>query len=224
MIREEFIKKSKERLKRLLKSENLLDEKLEEAFDRVPREYFFPENIKENSYLNNAFEIGYGQTISQPTMIFIMLKRLDINKSHKVLEIGTGSGYLTALLCELAHFVYSVEIIPELAITAQNRLKNLGYLNFEIVIGDGSKGLIDYAPYDRIVVSAACPKIPQILVDQLSENGILALPVGSIELQRLVIVKKHHNSIETTNDVCCRFVPLIGEEGFKDENVKKTKN
>lgn len=220
MNEEEFLKKSKEYLKKILKSENLLDERLENAFDKVPREEFFPQQNRANAYQNNAFEIGFGQTISQPTMIFIMLKRLEVNKSHKILEIGTGSGYLTALLCELSYFVYSVERIPELAVYAEKKLKKLGYTNFKIFSGDGSIGLKEYAPYDRIIVSASAPKIPQSLVNQLSDGGILVLPVGGLELQRLVVVKKIGENTEIKNDVSCRFVPLIGEEGFKDEIIK----
>ena len=222
MREEDFIRISKDNLKKLLKKENLFDEYLERAFDRVPREEFFDSRNRSNAYQNNAFDIGFGQTISQPTMIFIMLKRLEVRKSHKVLEIGTGSGYLTALLCELSHFVYSVERIQQLATLANQRLNKIGYTNFKIFVGDGSKGLYEYSPYDRIIVSAASSKIPQSLVEQLSEGGIMVLPVGGLEFQRLLVVKKIGNTTNVKEDVPCRFVPLIGEEGFKDEMFHKS--
>lgn len=222
MSEEEFIKRSKENLRKVLKSEGLLDEKLERAFDKVPREEFFPQHNRSNSYLNNAFDIGFGQTISQPSMIFIMLKKLEVNKSHKVLEVGTGSGYLTALLCELSYFVYSIERISELAKSAEERLKKLGYTNFKIFTGDGSTGLPEHSPYDRIIVSAAAPKIPVSLLLQLSEEGILVIPIGGLDFQRLTIVKKSKDNTEIKEDVSCRFVPLIGKEGF--ENGIQTKN
>lgn len=218
MNEEEFLKTSKLRLKKILKEENLLDEKLEKAFDKVPREFFFPPKSKSNAYLNNAFEIGFGQTISQPSMIFIMLKKLNLEKQHTILEVGTGSGYLTALLCELSNFVYSIERIKELAENANERLKNLGYTNYKIFIGDGTKGLSEFAPYDRIIVSASGPKIPTPLLEQLTpKGGILVMPVGGLELQRLTIVKKTGTEIEIKDDVMCRFVPLVGEEGFNEK-------
>ncbi|MEN2998125.1 MAG: protein-L-isoaspartate(D-aspartate) O-methyltransferase [Brevinematia bacterium] len=220
MTEEEFIKRSKENLRRILKAENLLNERLEKAFDRVPREEFFLPQNRSNAYQNNAFEIGFGQTISQPSMVFIMLKKLEVNKSHKVLEIGTGSGYLTALLCELSYFVYSMEIIPELASMAESRLRKLGYKNFSIIIGDGSEGLPTYMPYDRIIVSAACPGIPSPLIEQLADGGILILPVGGLEFQRLVAVKKQGKGTEIKEDITCRFVPLMGKRGFKNEITK----
>lgn len=224
MNKDEFIKRRKESLKRTLKAEGLLDEKLESAFDKVPREFFFSESNRENAYLNNAFDIGYGQTISQPSMIFIMLKKLELNKSHRVLEVGTGSGYVTALLCELSHFVYSVEIIPELARLAIERLTKLGYTNYLVLVRDGSIGLPEYSPYDRIIVSAASPQIPKTLTEQLSDNGIMTIPIGGLELQRLAIVKKISGKVEIFYDVPCRFVPLIGEEGFKKDEIKHHKS
>ncbi|MFN4244639.1 MAG: protein-L-isoaspartate(D-aspartate) O-methyltransferase [Brevinematia bacterium] len=215
MNEKDFIRASKEHLKRLLKKEKLLDENLEIAFDKVPREKFLPSHNRSNAYQNNAFDIGFGQTISQPTMIFIMLKKLEVRKVDKVLEIGTGSGYVTALLCELSDFVYSIERIPDLAISAELRLREIGYTNFRIFVGDGSKGLPEYSPYDRIIVSAASPNIPKSLCDQLSDGGIMVLPIGGLQLQRLVVVKKFGSVCEVKEDVSCRFVPLIGEEGFK---------
>ncbi|MGC8766296.1 MAG: protein-L-isoaspartate(D-aspartate) O-methyltransferase [Brevinematia bacterium] len=219
MDEDEFLKRSKENLKKILEKEDLLDENLEKAFDKVPREFFFPLESRSNAYLNNAFEIGFGQTISQPTMIFLMLKKLDLKKHHKVLEIGTGSGYLTALLCELSSFVYSIERIKELAQQADKRLKELGYTNYKIFVADGTKGLKEFSPYDRIIVSASGPKIPKTLVEQLNQNGgILVMPIGGLELQRLTIIRKVGSEIEIKDDIMCRFVPLIGEEGF-DEKI-----
>ncbi len=210
-----FLQNSKKRLEKILDNEGLLDDKLRKAFWNVPRERFFPENNVENAYLNNAFEIGFGQTISQPTMIFTMLKRLDLKKTDKVLEIGTGSGYLTALLCELCDFVYSVEIIPELAVKAKERLEGLGYKNFRVLISDGSKGLPEFSPYNKIIVSAAAPVVPEPLVNQLGSNGVMVIPVGGFEIQRLLVVKKYHAKVEYIDDVMCRFVPLVGEFGLK---------
>jgi len=215
MDKNDFLKKSKEVLKKVLEKEKLLNDELSKAFDEVPREEFFPDNIKENAYINNAFEIGFGQTISQPTMIFIMLKELEISRTHKVLEVGTGSGYLTALLCRLANFVYSVEIIKELALKAEERLNKLGYENFRIFVSDGSMGLEEFAPYDRIIVSAAAPEIPNELIEQLKTDGILLIPIGGGEFQRLIKVRKLGSKIDIKEGVMCRFVPLLGQKGLR---------
>jgi protein-L-isoaspartate(D-aspartate) O-methyltransferase len=190
------------------------DQRVLDALDRVPRERFVPPEKAYLAYEDQAITIGHGQTISQPYMVALTLEALDLEEEHRVLEVGMGSGYMTALLCELTREVVAVEIVPELARAAECRLREMGYSNFQVVVGDGSMGFSAKAPYDRIAVAAAGPQVPPSLEDQLDEGGILVIPVGDRERQMLrKVVRRRGESV--VEDLCpCVYVPLIGEEGW----------
>ncbi|MDH4129967.1 MAG: protein-L-isoaspartate(D-aspartate) O-methyltransferase, partial [Spirochaetota bacterium] len=189
-----------------------------DAMLKVKRHHFvLPEDI-ERAYGDHPLPIGYNQTISQPYMVAVMTENLELTDEMSVLEIGTGSGYQTAILAEIARIVYSVERIPELAIRAKTILKSLNYENIDIKVGDGSFGLEEYAPYDRIIVTAGASRIPAPLVNQLRMYGIMAIPVGDRWMQTLYKVHKIPNTnsttgydLEKTKVEHCIFVPLIGD-------------
>ena len=185
-----------------------------EAFTNVDRAPFVPALYRESAYEDRALRIGHGQTISQPYMVALMLDALDFQGNEKVLEIGTGSGYQTALLSQLCKEVYTVERIEPLATGAEDLLLELGFKNILYKLGDGSLGWAEFAPYDRIVVAAACPALPEALLAQLGERGILAAPVGPPEGQELTLAKRERGRIGIRKDTGCTFVPLIGAQGF----------
>ncbi|MBU0686294.1 MAG: protein-L-isoaspartate(D-aspartate) O-methyltransferase [Candidatus Margulisbacteria bacterium] len=187
------------------------DPKVLKAFRKVPRHLCVPANIQDAAYDDCALPIGEGQTISQPYMVAIMTELLELTGKETILEIGAGSGYQAAILCELARKVISVERVKTLADRASNKLKELGYQNFEVVVGNGAKGYKKQAPYDRILVTAAADKIPQSLIDQLKEGGKLIIPVGNPYFQTLTIIEKIKGEIVTTESIGCVFVPLIDD-------------
>lgn len=192
------------------------DKKVISAFLKVPREEFVPESLKEYAYDDRPLSIGEGQTISQPYIVALMTESLKLKGDEKVLEIGTGSGYQSAILAEIGCKVYSVERIEILAERAKKILEKLGY-DVKIKVGDGTLGWKEYAPYDRIIVTAAGPEIPESLLLQLSEDeGRLIMPVGDRFVQDLILVIKKGNKIERINLGGCQFVPLIGKEGWKE--------
>jgi protein-L-isoaspartate(D-aspartate) O-methyltransferase len=202
-----------------LRRRGIKDERVLQAFLKVPRHKFVrPQDIW-HAYEDYPLSIGYGQTISQPYMVAIMTELLELKGDEQVLEIGTGSGYQAAILAELAKEVFTIERIPELAKKAEKVLQELGYNNVKVVVGDGSKGLPEFAPYDGIIVTAAAPKPPQPLLEQLKDSGRLVIPVGSRKLQDLLRITRIGNEFKTENFGPCLFVPLIGEEGWKAENV-----
>ncbi len=175
----------------------------------TPRHLFVPAPYQRFAYEDRPLPIGYGQTISQPYIVAVMTELLELTGKEKVLEIGTGSGYQAAILSQLADTVYTIEIIPELCRRARYRLQMLGYDNVVVVCGDGYKGLPDYAPFDRIIVTAAPPKIPEALIRQLKPGGIMVLPVGEY-FQRLVRIRKHEDgTIEKEVLFPVRFVPMV---------------
>jgi protein-L-isoaspartate(D-aspartate) O-methyltransferase len=178
---------------------------------RVPRHEFVPERYRSQAYEDRPLPIGNEQTISQPYIVALTVAALELGASQSILEVGTGSGYQTAVLCELAGHVYSIERHKKLAESAQENLVRLGYNNATIVHGDGSLGLPEYAPYNAIVVSAAARSIPRPLLDQLQEQGRMVIPVGPSDAQQLQLVRKIAGEvrIETLED--CRFVPLIAD-------------
>ncbi len=195
------------------------------AFRKVPRELFVKEGFKELAYVDSPLPIGFGQTISAPSMVAIMTEELRPVEGNKVLEVGTGSGYQAAVLAELVKpegHVWSVEIIPELASFAERNLKTLGYgKSVTVVSRDGSVGLPENAPYDRIMVTAASPDIPKPLLKQLKCGGRLVIPVGEIYLQTLkVVVKDLGCRVIMKDSVSCVFVPLVGEHGFRRRGLK----
>jgi protein-L-isoaspartate(D-aspartate) O-methyltransferase len=192
------------------------DERVLDAMRRVPRHLFVEELIRHSAYDDMALPIGEGQTISQPYMVAIMTELLELKGSEKVLEIGTGSGYQAAILAELAHEVYTVERIPVLTKRAKETLLSLGYENVHLETGDGTLGLPEEAPFNRIIVTAASPKIPDPLLDQLAIDGVLIAPVGSRFSQQILKIKRTKQGTTEEYHTPCVFVPLIGEHGWKD--------
>ena len=187
------------------------DRSVLDALRRVPRHEFVPPGLIEEAYTDHPLPIGYGQTISQPYIVGYMTELLELEDTHKVLEIGTGSGYQAAVLSLLAGEVYSVEIVEPLAREARERLARLGYRNVHVLLGDGYKGWSEHAPYDRIVLTAAPSEIPQALIDQLAPGGRLVAPVGpSYGAQEIVIVDKDGaGGVHRRMDLPVRFVPMV---------------
>lgn len=201
-----------------LRRRGIKDERVLQAFLKVPRHRFVrPQDIW-HAYEDYPLAIGYGQTISQPYMVAIMTELLELKGNERVLEIGTGSGYQAAILAELAKEIFTVERIPELARKAEAVLQELSYTNVKVVIGDGTKGLPEYAPYDAIIVTAAAPRPPQPLLEQLKDGGRLVVPVGTRKLQDLLRITRIGGEFKTENFGPCLFVPLIGEVGWREGN------
>lgn len=199
-----------------LQSRDIYDERVLGVMRHVPRHEFVPEAIRHLAYEDRALAIGYDQTISQPYVVAFMLQMLQLSGHEIVLEIGTGSGYQTALLSELASYVYSMERNEDLAEEAEKRLVQLEYKNLEIYVGDGSQGLADMSPYDSIIVSACVPSIPGPLKAQLRpNNGRLILPVGGRDQQYLQLVRRDFDRWDVETLIPVRFVPLIGRYGFR---------
>jgi len=205
-------------LVQLLKREGRIHSKtVEEAFLRIPRELFVPESMKPQAYLDTPLSIGYGQTISAPHMVAIMVEALDLKPGQKILEVGAGSGYHAAIVATIiapSGHVYTVERIPQLADFAKRNLEEAGIRNVTVVVGDGSQGLPEYAPFDRIYVTCAAPDIPSPLIDQLRDPGKLLIPVGRMYCE-LELVEKKDGEIHYRDLGGCAFVPLIGRYGYK---------
>ncbi|HEY7269271.1 MAG TPA: protein-L-isoaspartate(D-aspartate) O-methyltransferase [Dehalococcoidia bacterium] len=190
------------------------DERVLSALAAVPRERFVPPDLRSRAYDNTPLPIGYGQTISQPLVVAIMLEALDLRGGESVLDIGTGSGYQAALLCLLAREVVSVERIPELAAGATAALDELRYGNVRVHIAGRLLGWPAGAPYDAIIAGAAAPSLPDALLTQLAVGGRLVMPVGGPDEQRLMVVRKDDAGASVSEGGACRFVPLIGEGAF----------
>jgi protein-L-isoaspartate(D-aspartate) O-methyltransferase len=184
------------------------------AFDLVPRHIFLPDAVQHRGYEDNALPIGFQQTASQPSIQALYLQVLNLQPTDRVLEIGTGSGYQTALLAHLASQVYSVERIRELSVRARAVLDELRLSNIALMVGDGTIGWSKYAPYDAILVSAAAPSIPSALIDQLAPTGRMLIPLGDRDLQTLTLVSKTESGIKTEDIAACVFVPLVGRFGW----------
>ncbi|MDH5613059.1 MAG: protein-L-isoaspartate(D-aspartate) O-methyltransferase [Gammaproteobacteria bacterium] len=193
---------------------NKLDKRVMQAMATVPREKFVPEHLQYHAFDDGPVPIGYGQTISQPYIVALMSDLLDLKPEHRVLEIGTGSGYQTAILAQLCEKVFSVERIVELSLQAQERFKQLKYKNIETRIGNGYHGWQEHAPYDGIIVTAAATHIPQPLIDQLKPGGNLVIPVSASYFgQSLMQVKKDlAGGIETKDILSVAFVPLVHDD------------
>ena len=187
------------------------DGRVLEAIARVPREAFVPEPFQHSAYENIPLPIGYGQTISQPLIVALMTQALLLTGTEKVLEIGTGSGYQTAILAQLAGYVVSVERVGPLAERAREVLRQLEYTNVEVHAGGDGLGWPQLAPYDAIIVTAAAPEVPRELLDQLAPGGRLVIPVGGRDLQELVRIVKAPEGALRHNLGPCRFVPLLGK-------------
>jgi protein-L-isoaspartate(D-aspartate) O-methyltransferase len=212
---DKFRKKRFEMVDSQIKSRGIKDDRVLDAMRKVPRHLFVPENKREMSYSDCPLGIGEGQTISQPYIVALMTECLEIKEGDKILEIGTGSGYQTALLAELAEKVYTVERFEELSLSAERVLSGLGYDNVEFRVGDGSEGWSAWAPYDGIIVTAAAPSVPSILCGQLAEGGRMVIPVGGRGIQELMAAKKEGGKIKSRSASGCVFVPLIGKYGHK---------
>ncbi len=209
------LQESRERLFESLRRE-ISDKRVLLAMERVPRELFVPSESYNLAYEDIPLSIGYGQTISQPFIVAIMTQALSLQGNEKVLEIGTGSGYQTAILAELCRWVVSVERIPELANAAKRLLDRLGYRNIEIHLAGETLGWPDGAPYDAIIVTAAAPRVPDVLLEQLSTKGRMVIPVGSRWEQDLLKVTKKEKKVVIENLGGCRFVPLISKDAWND--------
>lgn len=192
------------------------DPRVIEAMLRVPRHLFVPRALQEEAYNDYPLPIGRGQTISQPYMVAAMTEALEVNETHRVLEIGTGSGYQAAILAEIAREVYTIERFEELAERAERLLKEvLGYENVHVRVGDGTLGWPEHAPYDRIMVTAAAPEPPPPLLDQLQSPGIMVIPLGDLMGQMLTrVIKDREGEVRQEELFPCAFVPLVGKYGF----------
>jgi protein-L-isoaspartate(D-aspartate) O-methyltransferase len=197
-----------------LRGRDIVDEAVLRAMERVPRELFVPEGERHRAYEDAALPIGYGQTISQPYMVARISEALAVRPGELVLDVGTGSAYQAAVLAELGAEVITIERIPELAELARENLAAAGYERVEMLVGDGTLGLPDRAPFDAIAVAAAAPDFPQTLYEQLRPRGRLVVPVGSWRGQRLEVIVRSPEGPAVVHSVPCRFVPLVGEEGF----------
>jgi protein-L-isoaspartate(D-aspartate) O-methyltransferase len=200
-----------------LRSRGISDERVLKIMGKVPRHKFVPQDCQDSAYSDRPLPIGEGQTVSQPYMVGIMTQCLELKGEEKVLEIGTGSGYQSAVLMELARELYTIERIPSLAERAKNILSELSYDRFHAKVADGTKGWPEEAPFDGIIVTAGAPVIPETLIDQLSEGGRMVIPVGSRFSQRLYKSIKKAGKIIQEEDTMCVFVPLIGEYGWDKE-------
>jgi protein-L-isoaspartate(D-aspartate) O-methyltransferase len=208
---------ARQRLVEELQDKGIRDLAVLRAFQMTPRHAFVPTGIKHRAYEDTALPIGNGQTISQPYVHARYLELLRLTGKEKVLEVGTGSGYQTVLLAHLAEQVFSIERIPALFQQAREAIQRTGVRNVSMLLGDGTVGWREYAPYDAILVSAAAPSIPQPLVEQLADGGRAVVPVGDRERQRLVLVERRGAAIETKDLDPVRFVPLVGTHGWSRE-------
>jgi protein-L-isoaspartate(D-aspartate) O-methyltransferase len=197
-----------------LRNRGIHDERVLDAMLRIPRHEFVPHEFQSQAYGDHPIPIGESQTISQPFIVAVSLQALALTGSESVLEVGTGSGYQTALLAMLSRAVYSIERFPSLTRSAETALAKLGLNNVRVVVGDGSCGLPEFAPYDAILVSAAAPAVPRALLDQLPENGRMVIPVGPQHAQELQLIRKQDGKVAAQGLEGCRFVPLVGIEGY----------
>jgi protein-L-isoaspartate(D-aspartate) O-methyltransferase len=203
-------------VERQLRSRGIADTRVLEAMGRVPRELFVPEGERARAYEDEPLAIGFGQTISQPLMVALICQEASVRPAHRVLDVGAGSGYQAAVLAELGATVHAVERVPELAEFARANLERAGYDERVVVhVGDGTLGLPAHAPFDRIVVAAAAPQPPASLYAQLVTNGRLVVPVGGRRDQRLEVIVASPEGPAIVRTVPCRFVPLVGAEGFR---------
>jgi protein-L-isoaspartate(D-aspartate) O-methyltransferase len=194
-----------------MRARDIKDPRVLDVMGRVPRHLFVPEASRSMAYGDYPLPIGFGQTISQPYIVAFMTQALQVAPDHRVLEIGTGSGYQAAVLAQLARDVYTIEIVEPLAESARRTLDSLGYTNVHVKAGNGYEGWPEHAPYDRVMVTAAPEQIPQPLVDQLREGGLMAIPVGRFD-QELRILRKTASGLETLDTLPVRFVPMVDKD------------
>ena len=199
---------------RQLRARDIVDRRVLEAMERVPRELFVPDELRARAHEDAALPIGEGQTISQPYMVARICETLSLTPGERVLDVGTGSGYQAAVLAELGAEVDTIERLPSLAEQARRNLASAGYDNVTVHVGDGTLGLPERAPFAGIAVAAAAPDVPPALYEQLEPRGRMVIPVGGLHGQRLELVIKSPEGPAVVRSVPCRFVPLVGEEGF----------
>lgn len=196
-----------------LRARGVADERVLAAMARVPRHEFAPEHYRGEAYEDHPLPIGEDQTISQPYIVALMLEALDLLPADRVLEVGTGSGYVTAVLAELVAQVISVERHAALADAAIALLSRMGYANVKVIVGDGSQGFPERAPYNAIIVSAAAPEVPPALLAQLAEGGRMIIPVGTADSQQLQLIRMENGEPRVSLRELCRFVPLVSGNG-----------
>ena len=195
-----------------LRARDVRDPRVLQAMERVPRHLLVPENVRGNAYEDHPLPIGHGQTISQPYIVGFMTQALEVQPDHRVLEIGTGSGYQAAVLGELAREVYTIEIVEPLAASARTALEQLKYDNVHVRAGNGYLGWPEKAPFDRIIVTAAPEEVPPALVEQLKVGGIMAIPVGGGMMQELRILRRTDQGLDLLDTLPVRFVPMTGKK------------
>jgi protein-L-isoaspartate(D-aspartate) O-methyltransferase len=203
-------------VERQLRRRHVEDERVLAAMARVPRELFLPDELRDRAYDDAALPIGGGQTMSQPYIVAKMSELLSLDGDERVLDVGTGSGYHAAVLAELAAEVVTIERVAELAERAREALLAAGYDRVDVRVGDGTLGVPDRAPYDAIAVAAAAPVLPGSLYEQLRVGGRMVVPVGGRANQRLELIVKSPEGPAVVRSVPCRFVPLVGREGFSE--------
>jgi protein-L-isoaspartate(D-aspartate) O-methyltransferase len=203
-------------LRRQLQRRGIHDRSVLAAMAKVPRERFISPELRSDAYADRALAIDCGQTISQPYIVGLMTQALQLSGAQKVLEIGTGSGYQTAILAELAREVVSIERYPELSEQAGKVLSALGYGNVTLLTGDGTLGCPDRGPFDRIIVTAAAAECPRTLLEQLADGGILVIPLGGRDYQTLQAIHKQRGRLQPETLSACRFVPLVGTYGWPE--------
>jgi protein-L-isoaspartate(D-aspartate) O-methyltransferase len=206
-----------ERLIKILRSKGITDERVNDAFGKVPRHLFVDGAMYAQAYDDNALPIGGGQTISQPYVVALMTQLLELKKDEKILEIGTGSGFQTAILAQFSRRVYTVECQRDLAESARRRLRDMGYENIAFKCGDGSTGWPQHAPYAKIIVTAAAPVVPEVLCEQLEQGGRMIIPIGDRSHQELTVYDKTENGFEKRTEGGVVFVPLLGKHGWQKE-------
>jgi protein-L-isoaspartate(D-aspartate) O-methyltransferase len=221
---DEFASQRHEMVERQLRRRGIHDERVLAAMAAIPRERFVPEPYARRTYADSALPIGYDQTISQPWIVAAICEAMELSGAEKVLEVGTGSGYSAAVLAELAREVVTIERVPELAERASQALRDLGIGTVEVVVGDGSAGLPDRAPFDAIAVHATAPVPPPTLIHQLAVGGRLVVPIASRAADMLTVFRRTAEEVDAATGAGlerevigpCRFVPLIGAEGFAE--------
>jgi protein-L-isoaspartate(D-aspartate) O-methyltransferase len=219
MASDKFYNERQVMVKHQIRARGIKDERVLSAMEKVLRHLFVSESFRESAYDDCALPAGEGQTISQPYMVAMMTELLELKSDERVLEIGTGSGYQAAILSLLAAEVHTVERISSLALKSEKLLKDLGYLNVHVHIGDGTLGLPEYAPYDAIIVTAASPKVQEIYLKQLKMNGRLVIPVGDRYSQIISLTRKTPSGMITSTTTPCVFVPLIGKNGWAEDEA-----
>jgi protein-L-isoaspartate(D-aspartate) O-methyltransferase len=212
----DFISQRKHMVQTQLAGRGIKNERVLAVFSDLPRHLFVSPELINAAYSDQPLPIGSGQTISQPYMVALMTELLNLKPEDIVLELGTGSGYQTAVLAKLAKQVYSIERIERLAEQAKTRLEDLGIKNARVHVGDGTLGLAAFQPYDAIIVTAAAPRVPMPLIEQLKDNGRLVIPVGERGFQIIKLIEKKLDKIIESEKCGCVFVPLIGEKGWKN--------